>query len=160
MKPERWVFGGLGLFYLVVTPVYWFTAHEVAGTWVLGLSAAMALMVFFYVQVIAKKINPRPSDEKDAEVIDGAGPVGFFPPQSIWPFWCALVVAIMCLGPIFGWWISLLGLGIGIWAASGWAFEYYRGLRSLTVHRRHGSDRGGDVRVWARSGHRRYALVP
>ena len=47
MKPERWVFGGLGLFYLVVTPVYWFTAHEVAGTWVLGLSAAMALMVFF-----------------------------------------------------------------------------------------------------------------
>ena len=36
MKPERWVFGGLGLFYLVVTPVYWFTAHEVAGTWVLG----------------------------------------------------------------------------------------------------------------------------
>lgn len=31
MKPERWVFGGLGLFYLVVTPVYWFTAHEVAG---------------------------------------------------------------------------------------------------------------------------------
>lgn len=112
MKPERWVFGGLGLFYLVVTPVYWFTAHEVAGTWVLGLSAAMALMVFFYVQVIAKKINPRPSDEKDAEVIDGAGPVGFFPPQSIWPFWCALVVAIMCLGPIFGWWISLLGLGI------------------------------------------------
>ena len=33
MKPERWVFGGLGLFYLVVTPVYWFTAHEVAGTW-------------------------------------------------------------------------------------------------------------------------------
>lgn len=58
----------------------------------------MALMVFFYVQVIAKKINPRPSDEKDAEVVDGAGPVGFFPPQSIWPFWCALVVAIMCLG--------------------------------------------------------------
>lgn len=127
MKPERWVFGGLGLFYLVVTPIYWFTAHEVAGTWALGLSGAMALMVFFYVQVVAKKINPRPSDEKDAEVIDGAGPVGFFPPQSIWPFWCALVVAIMCLGPVFGWWISLLGLGIGIWAASGWAFEYYRG---------------------------------
>ena len=68
MKPERWVFGGLGLFYLVVTPIYWFTAHEVAGTWVLGLSGAMALMVFFYVQVVAKKINPRPSDEKDAEV--------------------------------------------------------------------------------------------
>ncbi|MDF7761969.1 cytochrome c oxidase subunit 4, partial [Kosakonia cowanii] len=74
MKPERWVFGGLGLFYCVMTPVYWFSAHEVAGTWVLGLSAAMALMVFFYVQVIAKKINPRPSDEKDAEVVDGAGP--------------------------------------------------------------------------------------
>ena len=47
MKPERWVFGGLGLFYCVMTPVYWFSAHEVAGTWVLGLSAAMALMVFF-----------------------------------------------------------------------------------------------------------------
>ena len=27
----------------------------------------------------------------------GAGQLGFFPPTSIWPFWCALVLAVMVL---------------------------------------------------------------
>ena len=57
----------------------------------------------------------------------GAGQLGFFPPTSIWPFWCALVLAVMLLGPVFGWWISILAVCLGIWALSGWVFEFYRG---------------------------------
>ena len=33
----------------------------------------------------------------------------------------------MLMGPIFGWWLSILAFGMGIWAVSGWVFEYYRG---------------------------------
>ncbi|WP_130865016.1 cytochrome c oxidase subunit 4 [Acidipropionibacterium timonense] len=127
MKSERWVFGGLALFYALMAVIYWFTTHEVVGVWVLGLSAAMGLMVYFYVRVLSRRIDPRPSDDKEAEVIDGAGVIGFFPPKSIWPFWCSVTIAVMCLGVVFGWWLTVLGMGIGIWAVSGWCFEFYRG---------------------------------
>lgn len=127
MKVERWVFGGLALFFLIMTPVYWFSSHELVGTWALGLSGAMGVLIYFYVRVLSGKIDRQPFDDPDAEVVDGAGTVGFFPPHSIWPFWTALTLSVICLGPPFGWWISLLGVGMGIWAVSGWCYEYYRG---------------------------------
>ena len=36
-------------------------------------------------------------------------------------------MVLIVLGPVFGWWISLLGLGMGIWSLTGWVYEYYRG---------------------------------
>ena len=53
--------------------------------------------------------------------------LGFFPASSIWPLWAALTMVLIVLGPVFGWWISLLGLGMGIWSLTGWVYEYYRG---------------------------------
>ena len=54
--------------------------------------------------------------------------LGFFAPKSIWPFWAAVVVAVIFLGPALQQaWITLLGLGMGIWATSGWVLEFYRG---------------------------------
>ena len=52
--------------------------------------------------------------------------MGFFPSRSIWPFWAALTVTVMLLGPVFGWWITLLGVGMGIWSITGWTYQYYR----------------------------------
>lgn len=127
MKVERWVFGGLAIFLLVVTPIYWFAAHEVVGLFVLGLAGLMAIMIFGYVMAVGRRIDARPEDDKQAEVVDGAGQLGFFPPTSIWPFFTALAAAVMCLGGPFGWWLTVLGIAIGIWAASGWAYQYYRG---------------------------------
>ena len=72
-------------------------------------------------------MDPRPEDRKDGEIIDGVGELGFFPPASMWPFWCALVVTVMALGPVFGWWLTILGGAIGIWAVTGWCYQYYRG---------------------------------
>ena len=34
---------------------------------------------------------------------------------------------VLALGPVFGWWISILAVCLGIWALSGWVFEFYRG---------------------------------
>ena len=33
--------------------------------------------------------EPRPEDRMDGEIADGAGELGFFPPYSWWPLWCA-----------------------------------------------------------------------
>lgn len=127
MKVERWVFGGLAIFLLVMTPIYWFSAHEIAGLFVLGLAGLMAIMIFGYVLAVGRRIDARPEDDKQAEVVDGAGELGFFPPTSIWPFFTALAAAVMCLGAPFGWWLTVLGIAIGVWATAGWAYQYYRG---------------------------------
>ncbi|MFV0428853.1 MAG: cytochrome c oxidase subunit 4 [Arachnia sp.] len=128
MKAEKWVFWFIAIFFVVVTPVYWFMTQEVAGTFVLGFSALVGGVIAAYLSVTARTFDPRPEDRPDAEVYEGAGDMGFFPPTSIWPFWTALVVTVILLGPsLHQVWISLLGLGLGIWALSGWVLEFYRG---------------------------------
>ncbi|MEL4504186.1 cytochrome c oxidase subunit 4 [Luteococcus sp. H138] len=129
MKVERNIFGFLGVFYLACALVYFFifAKQEWVGFFVLALAAAMSLMIAGYLAVVGAKNDAPLSDIEDATIADGAGALGFFPPHSVWPFWVALVASMMLLGPIFGWWISILAFGAGIWAVSGWVFEYYRG---------------------------------
>ena len=47
-------------------------------------------MVTLYLGFHAARMDPRPEDRKDGEIADGAGELGFFPPYSWWPLWCAL----------------------------------------------------------------------
>ncbi|AQP47495.1 cytochrome C oxidase subunit IV [Tessaracoccus aquimaris] len=128
MKAEKWVFWFIFLFFLVVTPVYYFMSREIAGTFVLGFTGLLGGMIAGYLTLTARSFDPRPEDRPDAEVYEAAGNVGFFAPKSMWPFWCALVVAVLALGPAMHQaWITLVGVGIGIWALSGWVLEFYRG---------------------------------
>ncbi|MEA4945532.1 MAG: cytochrome c oxidase subunit 4 [Propionicimonas sp.] len=127
MRIEARIFGVIGLFLLVVAPTYWLMSHEIIGTVVLLLGLAFAGMLTVYLVIQARKMDLRAEDRKDAEIIEGVGELGFFPPKSLWPFWCALVVTIIALGPVFGWWLCLLGAAVGIWAVSGWCYEYYKG---------------------------------
>lgn len=126
MKAERLIFGLIAVFFVVVAPAYWIISGEIIGTVALLLTLAFCGMLAVFFTIQSRKIDPRPEDRKDAEVIDGAGEVGFFPSRSIWPFWCAATVMLMALGPVFGWWITLLGVGLGIWAVTGWTYQYYR----------------------------------
>lgn len=128
MKPEKWIFWAVAIFFGIVTPIYWFMAHEPAGTFVLLFSGLLGAMIAAYLTKTATTFDPRPEDRKDGEVYEAAGEVGFFPPKSIWPFWVALTMSVILLGPaLHAWWITLLGFGMGIWSASGWLFEFYRG---------------------------------
>jgi hypothetical protein len=127
MKAESWGFLLLTAFFVIVAPIYWLVSHEIIGTVALLLTLAFCAMIATYLSIQARKIDPRPEDRKDGEIIDGAGDVGFFPSKSIWPFWTALALTVMALGPVFGWWLTLLGVGIGIWATTGWCYQYYRG---------------------------------
>lgn len=126
MKAERLIFVLITIFFVVVAPIYWFVSGEIIGTVVLVLTVAFCAMLAVYFTIQSRKIDPRPEDRKDAEIVEGAGEVGFFPSTSIWPFWTALSVAVMSLGPVFGWWLTLLGIGMGVWALSGWVYQYYR----------------------------------
>ncbi len=128
MKPERLIFAFIAGFFFVVTPIYWFMSYEIAGTLALGFAGGLGLIIAVYLTITARSFDPRPEDRRDGEIYEGAGEVGFFPPHSLWPIVCAGVVTLIFLGPGFEQaWISILGFGIGIWAASGWVLEYYRG---------------------------------
>lgn len=127
LSVERNVFGFLIGFFLVMGVIYWLVAREPAGALALVFSGLLAAMIAGYISAMSRTVDPRPEDNQEGEIYQGAGTVAFFPPASIWPFWCALCVAIMALGPVFGWWLLFLGIGLGIWAAMGWAYEFYRG---------------------------------
>ena len=127
MKVEGWMFAAIAIFLAIVSPIYWFMSHEIIGTVALIMSVLLFGMIAAYMFNLARKMDARLEDRKDAEIAEGAGAMGFFPPKSIWPFWVALTVQLLALGPVFGWWISILAVVLGIWALSGWVFEYYRG---------------------------------
>lgn len=128
MKAETWIFVITTAFFALVTPAYWFITHDWTGTSALVMSTLLVLMVSIYLGFHAARMDPRPEDRKDGEIAEGAGELGFFPPYSWWPLWCALTLAVCVLGVALGqWWLFVIGAGLGVVALSGWVFEYYRG---------------------------------
>lgn len=128
MKPEKWIFWFMAIFFAIVAPAYWLISGEIAGTVVLSFTFVLSAMIAGYLTLTARTFDPRPEDREDGEIVEGAGDYGFFAPSSIWPFWCAVTVTVIALGPALHQpWISLMGIGIGIWALSGWLFQFYRG---------------------------------
>jgi hypothetical protein len=127
MRAETWIFGINAVFFALVAPAYWFLSEDPTGTAALIMTTLLATLVAFYLGFHASKMEPRPEDRKEGEIADGAGELGFFPPYSWWPLWCAATVAVMVLGVVFGWWLFVIGAGLGSVALSGWIFEYYVG---------------------------------
>lgn len=134
MRAEAWIFASCTVFLVLVTPAYWFitdggdTGADWTGTSALVMTTLLTAMVTLYLGFHAKKMDPRPEDRKDAEIADGAGELGFFPPYSWWPLWCGLTLAVIVFGVAVGaWWLFIIGLALGAIALSGLVFEYYRG---------------------------------
>lgn len=127
MKVEAWIFGALTIFVALVTPVYWLMSRDPTGTVALILTGFLVLMIAAYLGLVARRMDPRPEDKKEGEIAEGAGELGFFPPQSKWPLFVALTFVLVILGPIFGWWIMVLGFAIGAVTLTGLVYEFYRG---------------------------------
>jgi hypothetical protein len=134
MKAEAWIFGACTVFFVLVTPAYWFVTDggdsgaDWTGTSALTMTTLLAAMITVYLGFHAKKMDPRPEDRKDGEIADGAGELGFFPPYSWWPLWCGLTLAVMVFGVAAGaWWLFIIGGVLGALALTGLVFEYYRG---------------------------------
>jgi Cytochrome c oxidase subunit IV len=135
VKAEAWIFASCTIFFVLATPAYWFVTQASAqteggdwtGTSALAMTTLLVLMITIFLGFHAKKMDPRPEDRKEAEIADGAGELGFFPPYSWWPLWCALTLSVVVLGIVFGWWLFIAGCALGIITLSGFIFEYYRG---------------------------------
>jgi hypothetical protein len=127
MKAEAWIFVICTVFFVGVAPAYWFITSDPTGTSALVMTALLTALVSFYLGFHATRMEPRPEDRKEAEIADGAGELGFFPPYSWWPLWCALTLAMIVLGVVIGWWLVFIGSVFGLLALQGLIFEYYRG---------------------------------
>ena len=127
MKIEAWIFAICSIFILVVTPVYWLMSEDWTGTSALTMTFLLLALITFYLGFHARRMEPRPEDRKEAEIAEGAGELGFFPPYSWWPMWCAMCLATMTLGVAIGWWLFIIGGVLGAVALCGLIFEYYRG---------------------------------
>lgn len=125
MKASWQLFGGLSLFYFIVTIVYFQVGGEPLGISALFLSGALAGMIGFYVWFTQKRIGVTlPEDNLTAEISDGAGELGFYSPHSWWPLPVAMSACVFALGLIVGWWLSLIGLGALVISIIGMVTEY------------------------------------
>ena len=127
MKVEGYLFVFSALFFAAIDVVYWLWSHDPTGTTALALTVGLAGLVGFYVLFTGRRIGPRPEDDKEGEIADGAGELGFFSPHSWWPLFLALSAAAVALGFVFGWWLVILGVSATLLSAIGLVFEYYRG---------------------------------
>ncbi|MEP7090277.1 MAG: cytochrome c oxidase subunit 4 [Nocardioidaceae bacterium] len=128
MKAEALIFGICTVFFVLVAPAYWLIAGDPTGTSALVMTALLTTLVTFYLGFHASKMDPRPEDREDAEIADGAGELGFFPPYSWWPMWAGLTLGVIVFATAMAaWWLVLMGIGLGALAVCGWIYEYYVG---------------------------------
>jgi hypothetical protein len=133
MKVNWQLFGGLSVFYVLMTVIYWQVGGEPVGVGGMLLAACLAGMVGFYVWFTQKRIGViLPEDNVTAYIEDGAGELGFYSPHSWWPLPVALSASAMGLGLAIGWWLTLIGLGALIISVIGMVTEYEKPLNSVS----------------------------
>jgi Cytochrome c oxidase subunit IV len=127
VKVEGLLFFSGFIFFSIAAVVYGLLSGEPAGTAALAFTAGLAFLVGFYLLFTASRIDSRPEDRQDAEIADGAGDLGFYSPHSWWPLAVGFSAAVTFAGIVFGWWLFIIGAGLGGLAVVGLVFEYYRG---------------------------------
>jgi hypothetical protein len=130
MRSETWTILGVGIFFALIAPIYWLLTGDWTGTTALVMTFLLCVLLGFYLGVVANQIPSRPEDRSDGEIADGAGELGFFPPYSWWPLFCAAALAVVVLGVVIGWWLFIIGSVILGVMVVGWVFEYYRGVHA------------------------------
>ncbi|MEU5160338.1 cytochrome c oxidase subunit 4 [Streptomyces sp. NPDC020875] len=127
MKIQGRMFIWLSVFILAVAILYGVWSKEPAGTTALFMAFGLSVMVGFYLAFTARRVDAMAQDDKEADVADEAGELGFFSPHSWQPLALAFGSALAFLSVAVGWWLMYYSAPIilvGIW---GWVFEYYKG---------------------------------
>ena len=136
MRVEAKIFLYVAAFLFAATALYaWWShadsdtgAYEVIGTTCIALSGGLCTIVGSYFAFVARRIDPRPEDRDDADIVEGAGELGFFSPGSYWPIGLAASAAMAGLAIAF-WavWLLIIGVGAVLLTTGGLLFEYYTG---------------------------------
>ncbi|MGC9496344.1 cytochrome c oxidase subunit 4 [Streptomyces sp. WG7] len=124
MRTEARLFTGVAAFFAVTAAGYGWFSEEPAGTAALTVAFLMAALVAFFLHVQYRKRGLRAQDRGDAEVLETAGPLDFFPPHSPWPVTVALGAVVLALGIVYGLWLALIGFGVLALAVLGLVFQY------------------------------------
>ncbi|WP_028811394.1 cytochrome c oxidase subunit 4 [Streptomyces flavidovirens] len=127
MKIQGRMFIWLSIFILAMAIVYGVWSKEPAGTTALFLAFGLSIMIGYYLAFTAKRVDAMAQDNKEADVADEAGDVGFFSPHSWQPLSLALGGAFAFLGIAMGWWLVFFSVPLLLIGLFGWVFEYYRG---------------------------------
>ncbi len=128
MKFEGSLFIGCAVFFGATDIVYWYFSKDPTGTTALALSVGLAFLTGFYLLFTGRRLPPRPEDNPEGEISEGAGEIGFFSPHSWWPLYVGLAAALAAFGVAIGWWLFLIGLLFLFLTVIGFVFEYYRGI--------------------------------
>jgi drug/metabolite transporter (DMT)-like permease len=128
VKVEALIFNLIAVFCIVAAAVYGFWGREPIGTTALVLSGGLCGLIGGFFWFVARRIDARPEDRKDAEIAEGAGELGFFSPASYWPFAIALGAFVTGLGMSFWYyWLIAIGVVAILITVGGLLFEYYVG---------------------------------
>ena len=94
----------------------------------IGLTGGLALIVGSFLWFSARRLEQaRPEDNRDAEVSDGAGDLGFFSPGSYWPICIAGSAAVFAIATAFLLvWLMVITAVFLVMAICGLLFEYHR----------------------------------
>jgi len=119
------MFGGLSVFYVIITIIYWQVDGEPLGITGMLLSSFLAGMVGSYLWFTPRRIGTvLPEDNVTAEISDGAGELGFYSPHSWWPLPVALSMCVAGMGLLIGWWLTLIGFSVLVISIIGMVTEY------------------------------------
>src|ERR687894_569577 len=127
MKVESRIFGIITAFFFLAAIVYAVLSHEPVGIAALFLTGGLSLIIWTYFAFVSRRLEqPRPEDDPEAEVSDGAGDVGFFSPGSYWPIALAGSAALLAISlAFFHVWAIAIGGVLLLIAIGGLVFEYH-----------------------------------
>jgi membrane associated rhomboid family serine protease len=128
VKVESLIFNIIAFFCVVAAIVYGVWSREPIGTTALALSGGLTGLIGGFFWFVSRRIDARPEDRKDADIAEGAGELGFFPPASYWPFGLAASAALMGLALAFFYsWLILIAAAALLITIGGLLFEFYVG---------------------------------
>ncbi|MEV6332781.1 cytochrome c oxidase subunit 4 [Streptomyces sp. NPDC051909] len=127
MKIQGKMFIWLSVFVLAMTILYGVWAKEPAGTAALFMTFGLCIMVGYYLTFTARRVDKLAQDDKEADVADEAGELGFFAPHSWQPLLLATGGALAFAGIAIGWWLLYFSAPFILVGIFGWVFEFYRG---------------------------------
>ncbi len=110
MKTGLMLFISSAIFSATIAIVYWYVAHEPAGTMLLGFMSAALTVVALYM-IFAERDADLYADKKNATPAEAAGEhVGTYVTHSPAPFWIAVALTGVVLGLV----VAPAAAGLGI----------------------------------------------
>ncbi|MBO0840433.1 MAG: cytochrome c oxidase subunit 4 [Sciscionella sp.] len=128
MKIEGRIFESIAVFAFAMAIFYGLWAKEPVGIIGLTLTGGLCLIIGTYFRFVARRVPPRPEDNDDADISDGAGDVGFFSAGSYWPVTLAMAAGFGALSfALWQTWLIVIAVVLILISVGGLVFEYHIG---------------------------------